>query len=208
MALNSDIIERIRSRLSYTSVSGSKDNLPRDEGVIAIIEDKYLAEDESLSRLASADGSRIVIVLRVNLFSSNELRELTERIDQWSVINLPAGITQRATGSIILLNDASDAVAASQSSSLAIALVTIYLMMVGLFRSKPELGKHPINLPGCKTSRRNLAPPWRSCYRARRRILHGAKHCSYCRECGKWRQRRDCIAWAGAVLRGRNASRN
>ena len=44
-------------------------------------------------------------------------------------------MSQRATGSIILLNDASDAVAESQSSSLAIALVTIYLMMVVLFRS-------------------------------------------------------------------------
>jgi predicted RND superfamily exporter protein len=71
----------------------------------------------------------------VNLFSSNELRELTRRIDEWSVVNLPSGFSQRATGSIILLNDASDAVAASQSSSLAIALITIYLMMVVLFRS-------------------------------------------------------------------------
>jgi predicted RND superfamily exporter protein len=44
-------------------------------------------------------------------------------------------VSQQATGSIILLNDASDAVAESQSSSLAIALVTIYLMMVVLFRS-------------------------------------------------------------------------
>jgi len=76
-----------------------------------------------------------VIILSANLFSSHELRELTRQIDEWSVVNLPAGITQRATGSIILLNDASDAVAASQSSSLAIALVTIYLMMVVLFRS-------------------------------------------------------------------------
>jgi predicted RND superfamily exporter protein len=71
----------------------------------------------------------------VNLFSSNDLKQLTRHIDEWSVVHLPPGIRQRATGSIILLNDASDAVAASQSSSLAIALVTIYLMMVVLFRS-------------------------------------------------------------------------
>jgi predicted RND superfamily exporter protein len=77
----------------------------------------------------------MVIILRVNLFSSNELSELERRIDEWSVVNLPNGITQRATGSILLLNDASDALAASQSSSLAIALITIYLMMVVLFRS-------------------------------------------------------------------------
>jgi predicted RND superfamily exporter protein len=36
---------------------------------------------------------------------------------------------------LILLNDASDAIASSQLSSLAIALATIYLMMVALFRS-------------------------------------------------------------------------
>ena len=41
----------------------------------------------------------------------------------------------QATGSVVLLNDASDAVADSQTSSLAIALVSIYLMMVILFRS-------------------------------------------------------------------------
>src|SRR5262249_44998959 len=88
-----------------------------------------------ISRLVSADGSRLVIVLRVNLFSSNELRALTIAIDEWVSRNMPTNISARATGSIILLNDASDAVAASQSESLAIALVTIYLMMVALFRS-------------------------------------------------------------------------
>jgi predicted RND superfamily exporter protein len=76
-----------------------------------------------------------MLVLRINLFGSNELRELTRAIDEWSASNLPPGVKQRATGSIILLNDASDAVAASQSSSLAIALVSIYLMMVATFRS-------------------------------------------------------------------------
>ena len=83
----------------------------------------------------SADGSRVVIILRVNIFSSNELLVLTQKIDAWSQANLPSGMTQRATGSIILLNDASDAVASSQASSLAIALITIYLMMVIMFRS-------------------------------------------------------------------------
>jgi len=109
--------------------------IPDDPGRLSLIFRDYLSQDESLSRLVSADRSRLVIILRANLFSSNELRELTRQIDEWSVVNLPPGITQRATGSIILLNDASDAVAASQSSSLAIALVTIYLMMVVLFRS-------------------------------------------------------------------------
>ncbi len=132
-----DIIKRINSVLPLTEGAAGQTaaEIPDDGGRLSLIYRDYLSQDESLSRLVSADGSRVVIILRVNLFSSNELRELTRRIDEWSIVNLPAGITQRATGSIILLNDASDAVAASQSSSLAIALVTIYLMMVVLFRS-------------------------------------------------------------------------
>lgn len=106
-----------------------------DQDRLSLIFRDYLSQDDSLSHLVSADRSRLVIILRTNLFSSNELLKLTRSLDEWAVFNLPAGITQRATGSIILLNDASDAVAASQSSSLVIALVTIYLMMVVLFRS-------------------------------------------------------------------------
>lgn len=132
-----DIVKRINSVLprSQVDVAEAAEEIPRDERRLSSIFRDYLSQDESLSRLMSADGSRLVILLRANLFSSNELRALTRALDEWSVVNLPAGVTQRATGSIILLNDASDAVAASQSSSLAIALVTIYLMMVVLFRS-------------------------------------------------------------------------
>jgi predicted RND superfamily exporter protein len=142
-----DIIKRIDSVLPRPPDFGDSSShkgtikgvngreIPDDPVRLSLIFRDYLSQDESLSRLVSADRSRLVIILRANLFSSNELRELTRQIDEWSVVNLPPGITERATGSIILLNDASDAVAASQSSSLAIALVTIYLMMVVLFRS-------------------------------------------------------------------------
>jgi predicted RND superfamily exporter protein len=132
-----DIIKRINSVLPPGSMDAppTAEEIPGDRGRVSTIIRDYLSQDESLSRLVSGDGSRLVIILRVNLFSSNELRELTRQIDEWSVVNLPAGVSQRGTGSIILLNDASDAVADSQTSSLAIALVTIYLMMVVLFRS-------------------------------------------------------------------------
>jgi len=132
-----DIIKRINGVLPAGpgAVDSAGEEVPRDSKRLSLMFHDYLSQDESLSRLVSADGSRLVIILRSNLFSSNELRELTRRINDWSAINLPAGMSQRATGSIILLNDASDAVAASQSSSLAIALITIYLMMVVLFRS-------------------------------------------------------------------------
>lgn len=129
-----DIIERINSVLPGAPDQMSA-TIPGDQGRLRAIVRDYLSGDESVSRLVSADGSRAVIILRVNLFSSNELLELTKKIDAWSRVNLPAGMTQRATGSIILLNDASDAVATSQTSSLTIALITIYLMMVVMFRS-------------------------------------------------------------------------
>ncbi|HSO76722.1 MAG TPA: MMPL family transporter, partial [Blastocatellia bacterium] len=111
------------------------EEIPRDAERVRSIMLDYLSQDESLTRLITSDGSRAMMVLRINLFGSTELRALTQAIDEWSAANLPAGVTQRATGSLILLNDASDAVAESQSSSLAIALVSIYLMMVVTFRS-------------------------------------------------------------------------
>jgi predicted RND superfamily exporter protein len=135
-----DIVKRINSGLPRRDldrdldIDASREDIPDDVKLSLIFRD-YLSQDESLSHLISSNRSQLAIILRANLFSSNELHDLTQQIDEWSVTNLPAGITQRATGSIILLNDASDAVAASQSSSLAIALVTIYLMMVVLFRS-------------------------------------------------------------------------
>lgn len=134
-----DIVKRINTVLprGYADTHAAIEpvqEIPDDARLSTIFRD-YLSQDESLTHLVSANRSQLVIILRANLFSSNELHDLTRQIDEWSVVNLPAGITQRATGSIILLNDASDAVAASQSSSLMIALVTIYLMMVVLFRS-------------------------------------------------------------------------
>lgn len=129
-----DIIGRINAVLT-DSPDRLASMIPSDPLRLASIVRDYLSDDALVSRLASPDGSRAVIVLRVNLFSSNELQRMTRRINEWCARHLPAEYTARATGSIILLNDASDAVAASQSSSLAIALVAIYLMMVMLFRS-------------------------------------------------------------------------
>ena len=129
-----DIVKRM-NRVVPGRPGEAAEEIPQEDQRLRLIMRDYLSQDESVSRLITGDGSQAMLVLRINLFGSNELRELTRAIDAWSASNLPAGLTQRATGSILLLNDASDAVAASQSSSLAIALVTIYLMMVITFRS-------------------------------------------------------------------------
>jgi predicted RND superfamily exporter protein len=125
-----DIVKRFGEVLPFTGqdLSGKQEWM---QGIF----DNYLSQDETLSRLVSKDYSRAIIVLRTNLFGSNELRQLTQSIEAWGRQNLKGGATARATGTFILLNDASDAVAASQLSSLALAIVTIYMMMVVLFRS-------------------------------------------------------------------------
>src|SRR5262249_40695043 len=96
---------------------------------------KLVSEDEAIYRLVSRDLSRAVVILRTSLSGSNELRQLTRRISEWSAVNLPAELSVRPTGSAVLLNDASDSVADSQVSSLVIAVISIYLMMTILFRS-------------------------------------------------------------------------
>ncbi|HEX8088611.1 MAG TPA: MMPL family transporter, partial [Blastocatellia bacterium] len=128
-----DIIGRLSSFTRPASGAGREAGEERAR--LESMFDNFLSDDESIYRLVSRDRSQASVILRTNLFSSNELRELTDKLCEWSVNNLPADMPARATGSFILLNDASDAVAASQLSSLAIALVSIYLMMVIMFRS-------------------------------------------------------------------------
>jgi predicted RND superfamily exporter protein len=96
---------------------------------------KYLAEAESVYRLVDRKLSRASIILRTDIYGSGRLRDLINSIDTWAGRNLPEGITHQATGSVVVLNGAADAVAQSQASSLLLALVAVYLMMVALFRS-------------------------------------------------------------------------
>lgn len=129
-----DIVKRLNSVVSGKTAL-SDEAIPQDAGRLRDLFDNYLSQDESLYRLVSRDYSRAIIILRTNLFGSNELSAMTKRIDEWSRSNLPPSVTAQATGSVILLNTASDDIADSQAMSLAIALVSIYLMMVILFRS-------------------------------------------------------------------------
>jgi hypothetical protein len=123
-------VKRFEEFLPFTG----KDQSDKQEW-LQVIFDNYLSQDETLFRLVSRDYSRAIIVLRTNLFGSNELRQLTRSIEEWGRQNLAGKTTARATGTFILLNDASDAVAASQLWSLVVAISTIYLMMAVLFRS-------------------------------------------------------------------------
>lgn len=128
-----DIIKRLNSVVYHAANGG--ETIPEDGERIESLFDDFLSQDKSILRLVNEDRSRAIIVLRTNLFGSNELRGLTNKIESWARARLPQGVSAQTTGSFVLLNDASDEVADSQLSSLAIALVSIYLMMVVLFRS-------------------------------------------------------------------------
>jgi len=128
-----DIVKRLNAVAASTPPA--IEAIPQDAAVLSNLFDNFLAEDPALVRLVSRDRARAIIILRTNLFSSNALHELTDKLDGWSRANLPAGVSARATGSAVLLNTASDAIADSQLSSLAIAIVAIFLMMSVLFRS-------------------------------------------------------------------------
>jgi predicted RND superfamily exporter protein len=135
-----DIIKRVSSTLDQRQ---APDTIPGTEESIRRIYRDFLAGQRSVSRLAEVgenqNGSRAAIVVRTNIFGSDEVRSLIENVDRWSRDHLAPGLEARATGSVVLLNDASDAVGASQVSSLAIALTSIYVMMVALFAS-PLIG--------------------------------------------------------------------
>jgi predicted RND superfamily exporter protein len=128
-----DIVKRFNT--VFDASSKGLEEIPQDSGRLKAIFDDYLSQSDFVLRLMDKDQSRTVVILRTNLFASNELRGLTAKIENWAHANLPGSLTGRATGSFILLNDASDALAESQSSSLTLALISIYLMMVILFRS-------------------------------------------------------------------------
>ena len=131
-----DIVKRVASTMNPRQ---EPDAVPDGKEAIRGIYQEYLAGQQSVSRLAQVKspdgGSRAAVVVRTNIFSSEEVRRLVAGIDRWSHDHLAPGVEVRATGSVVLLNDASDAVGASQVSSLAIALGSIYIMMVALFGS-------------------------------------------------------------------------
>ena len=131
-----DIIKRVGGLLGPP---GSADAIPQDRKTVESLYHDFLSEEPSLSRLVDAghagSASRAVIILRSNIFSSNDLKALTNRIAAWASDNLPPGTQAESTGSVVLLDNASDAVAMSQLSSLTIALLSIYIMMVALFGS-------------------------------------------------------------------------
>ena len=135
----SDIVARIGPMVYDNNASETPGGIPdRREQIESLFRD-FLSSEPSLSRLVSStEGrapSRAVIVLRTHLYGSTDLAELEHAIREWASTHLPADTNVQFTGSVVLLNGASDALARSQALSLALALAAIYVMMALLFRS-------------------------------------------------------------------------
>ena len=125
-----DIIQKFNAALP-----GKPEEFATNPARLQTIIKDYLSQNDSFHKFVSRDDASTVILLRTNLFGSDEVRQLVQSLNQFASSQLPTTIQARVTGSFLLLNETSDAVAVSQASSLAIALTTIYLMMVLLFRS-------------------------------------------------------------------------
>jgi predicted RND superfamily exporter protein len=136
-----DIVSRIGSMVYGSQGIAAHDpgGIPGKREQIESLFRDFLSGEPSLSRLVSSTNGRspsqAIIVLRTHLYGSTELAELERAIDDWARGHLQPGIDYRLTGSVVLLNGASDALARSQGLSFAVALTAIYFMMAALFRS-------------------------------------------------------------------------
>ncbi len=88
-----------------------------------------------LTPVVTRDYARANMVIGTDLASSGDIGSLIERIEQFAQARLPAGVTARATGNLVLLNRSADAVAHGQISGLWQVFVILVLLMSSLFLS-------------------------------------------------------------------------
>jgi predicted RND superfamily exporter protein len=104
--------------------------IPPDEEVIADL----LSDRDQLKGFLTEDGRAARILLRSNLTGSQAMAAAVRDIERRGRELLPE-FRVYATGTFVLLNRTSDQIAGEQEQSIAIALVTIFLMLAALFRS-------------------------------------------------------------------------
>ncbi len=104
--------------------------LPNDEKIIS----ELLSDREPLKAFLSEDGRIARILVRSNLSGSQAMAGAIRDVEKRGKELLPE-FRVFATGTFVLLNRTSDQIAGEQVQSIAIALVTIFLMLALLFRS-------------------------------------------------------------------------
>ena len=106
----------------------------------AVSELLFLIPKSDLQRFVTVDQSRANLIVRTGEVGSEALRALTGRIDAARAeAPLPAGARTELTGNAILLTRAADDVARAQPRTVALAAVTILLLLSLALRS-PGLG--------------------------------------------------------------------
>lgn len=104
--------------------------IPQDDRVIS----ELLSDREPLKGFISEDGRVARVLIRSNLSGSQAMAGAVRDVENKGRELLPE-FRVFATGTFVLLNRTSDQIAGEQIQSIAIALVTIFLMLALLFRS-------------------------------------------------------------------------
>lgn len=102
--------------------------------VDAALLDELLADRAQLRGFLSSDGRAARILVRSNLSGSQSMAAAIRSIEQTAARIFP-DFRVYATGTMVLLNRTSDTIAREQLFSVTLALVTIFFMLVILFRS-------------------------------------------------------------------------
>jgi len=104
--------------------------IPADARVVSDL----LSERDQLKSFLTEDGRKARILIRSNLSGSQAMAAAIRQVEAKGKELLPE-FRVYATGTFVLLNRTSDKIAGEQVQSIAIALVTIFLMLAMLFRS-------------------------------------------------------------------------
>ena len=110
--------------------------VPEEPEVIASLIEFAESDPSGLSGdFLSSDHRYARIVARTHLFSSSELHTTIDRINQQAAQLFPADFKVQVSGSLVLMNQTSDRVAAEQAKSLIFSVLLISAIVVILFRS-------------------------------------------------------------------------
>jgi len=101
---------------------------------IGMIQQRQGASNAFASVL-NADSSIARIVVRTRLTSSRDIMHTADAVRSYGKEHFPPEVTVRPTGSLILLNEATDDIVRGQITSLGFALVVIFVVLSMLFLS-------------------------------------------------------------------------
>ena len=124
--------------------------VPEEREVVASLIEFAESDPSGLSAdFLSADHRYARIVARTHLFGSSELHTAIDRINEKASRLFPADFKVEVSGSLVLMNQTSDRVAAEQAKTLIFSVLLISAIVVILFRSFriASLAMIPAGLP-------------------------------------------------------------